>query len=173
MTSPPDQRRQPESVRLLILLWAGALGGELIHQILNMVMSFLDPSAFFAAAREAGENEALVSASVYASIIVVGLLSLLIVGVLALMLRLVHRRSKYAPMARRMLLFFGFYFGFRTLLLFTASPGASDVPVAMYLIDGSLQILVGVAAVLAVIFGMRQDCLKWTGELADAEQGGR
>lgn len=160
----------------MTLLWVGALGGELIHQIINMLMSFMDPSAFFAAAREVGDDEvseALVSTSVYASIIVVGLLSLLIVGVLALMLRLVHRRSKYAPMARRMLLIFGFYFAFRTLLLFTASPGASDIPVAVYLVDGSLQILVGVAAVLAVIFGMRQDSLKWTGELSGAEQDGR
>ena len=42
----------------MILLWVGALGGELIHQIINMLMSFMDPSAFFAAARQVGAGAA-------------------------------------------------------------------------------------------------------------------
>jgi len=78
---------------------------------------------------------------------------------------LIHRRSKFAGLARRMLLVFGFYFGFRILMLFMATPGGNDVPVAMYLVDGAVQIIVGVAAVLGLIFSFREEVLKWTGEI--------
>ncbi len=170
----------PDSVRLLVLLWAAALVGEVIHQIINVVMSLLDPSALLATAREAAESagttditDDILNGAVTSAVIIMGLTGVLIMGLLAVMLVLVQRRSRYAPMARRLLLIFGFYFGFRALLMFTASPGGSDVPLGLYLFDGSLQILIGVAAVLALIFGGRRETLKWTGELQDTDGPGR
>ncbi|AGF71426.1 hypothetical protein [Corynebacterium halotolerans] len=170
----------PESVRLLILLWAGALAGEALHQILNVVMSLIDPSALLAAARETVDTEqapevadALITTSAYSAVVVAAVIAVAIVGLLAWMLTLIRKRSRHAPMARRLLLIFGFYFGIRTLMLFMVSPGASDVPLALYLFDGSLQILIGVAAVLALIFGARRETLQWTGELNDPDGSAR
>lgn len=164
----------PESVRLLVLLWLGALIGEVIHQILNVVMSFLDPSALVAAAREAVENsgaeevtDELINTGVTSAVLIMGLTGILIMGLLAGTVWLIYRRSRHAPMARRLLLVFGVYFALRALLMFMASPGGSDVPLALYLVDGSLQILIGVTAVLALIFGSRRETLEWTRELGD------
>lgn len=168
----PDTDRKPEAVRLLLLLFAVAVGGEVLHQILNVVIGLMDPSALIATAREAmdAEQAAEISdgrlrATVIASMLLAGGLGIAIMGLLAFMLVLINRRSNHAGLARRMLMVFGFYFGFRILMLFMASPGGNDVPVAMYLIDGSVQILVGVAAVLGLIFSFRQETLKWTREI--------
>lgn len=166
---------KPETIRLMLLLFAIAVGGEVIHQILNVVMGLMDPSALLAAAKDALSEEqaaelgdGAVTTSVYASMFLAGALGLAIMGLLAFMLVLIHRRSSYAALARRMLLVFGFYFGFRILLLLIATPGGNDVPVAMYLLDGSVQIIVGVAAVLGLVFSFRQETLRWTREIDES-----
>lgn len=166
---------RPETVRLMLLLFAVAVGGEVLHQILNVIIGVMDPSALLAAAREAMTEEqaaelgeGAVTTSVYASMFLAGALGVAIMGLLAFMLVLINRRSRHSGLARRMLLVFGFYFGFRLLLLFAATPGGSDVPVAMYLVDGSVQILVGVAAVLGLVFSFRQETLRWTREIDDS-----
>lgn len=167
-----EQRAMPETIRLLIGLWAVAVGGEIIHQILSMTMSFMDPSALVAAARQRQEGEdatviaeSTVSLAIYASVIITGLLGIFIMGLLVWALVLIKQRSKHAGVARRMLMVFGFYFGFRVLMILAASPGASDIPLAMYIIDGSLQIIVGVVAVLGLVFSFRPETLKWTREI--------
>lgn len=165
-------QKKPEVVRLMLLLFAVAVGGEVLHQILSITIGLMDPSALFAAAKEtmSAEQAAQISdgalrATVIASILVTGGIGIAVMGLLAFMLALIHRRSKFAGLARRMLLVFGFYFGFRILMLFMATPGGNGVPVAMYLVDGSIQIIVGVAAVLGLIFSFREEVLKWTGEI--------
>ncbi|AJE32149.1 MAG: hypothetical protein GX859_02500 [Corynebacterium humireducens] len=164
--------KKPETVRLMLLLFAVAVGGEIIHQILNVTIGFMDPSALIATAKEAMSEEQLAEitdgrlrATVIASMLLAGGFGIAVMGLLAFMLVLIHRRSSYAGLARRMLLVFGFYFGFRILMLFMASPGGNNVPVAMYLLDGSVQILVGVAAVLGLVFSLRVETLKWTREI--------
>lgn len=175
-SGPPETGdEKPETIRLMLLLFAVAIGGEVIHQILNVIIGLMDPSALLAAARDALSEEqaaelgeGAVNTSVYASMFLAGALGLAIMGLLAFMLVLIHRRSSYAGLARRMLLVFGFYFGFRILLLLIATPGGNDVPVAMYLLDGSVQIIVGVAAVLGLVFSFRQETLKWTREIDES-----
>lgn len=164
--------RKPDAVRLMLLLFAVAVGGEILHQVLNVVMGFMDPSALIATAKEAMNAEqaaeitdAGLRATVTASMLLAGGLGIAVMGLLAFMLVLIHRRSSYAGLARRMLMVFGFYFGFRILMLFMAAPGGSDIPVAMYLVDGSVQILVGVAAVLGLVFSFREETLRWTREI--------
>lgn len=170
-----DETKKPDAVRLLLLLFAVAVGGEILHQILNIIIGLMDPSALIAAAREnlsAEEAEQIsdgqLRLTALVSILLAGGLGLAVMGLLAFMLGLIHRRSKHAGLARRMLMVFGFYFGFRILLLFMASPGGNDVPVAMYLLDGSVQIIVGVAAVLGLLFSFRTETLKWTREIDDS-----
>ncbi|MDO5512159.1 hypothetical protein [Corynebacterium sp.] len=167
--------KKPEVVRLMLLLFAVAVGGEMLHQILSITIGLMDPSALVAAAKDtmsaeqaAEITDGALRATVTASILLTGGVGIAIMGLLAFMLILIHRRSKFAPLARRMLLVFGFYFGFRILMLFMATPGGVDVPVAMYLIDGAVQILVGVAAVMGLIFSFREETLKWTGEMDSA-----
>lgn len=167
----PTETRPPETVRLVLLLFSVAVAGEILHQILNITMGLMDPSALIATARDqmsaeqaAEISEGQLRGSVIASILLAGGMGIAIMGGLAVMVVLIHRRSKYANLARRMLTLFGFYFGFRILMLFVASPGGSDIPVAMYLVDGSVQILVGVAAVLGLILSFKVETLTWTRE---------
>ncbi|QGU03669.1 hypothetical protein [Corynebacterium comes] len=174
-TPDTTDSRKPETIRLLLLLFAVAVGGEILHQILNVVIGLMDPSAFIAAAKDALTEEqaaelgdGAVTTSVYASMFLAAALGIAIMGLLAFMLVLINRRSRHAGLARRMLLVFGFYFGFRTLLLFVAAPGGNDVPMAMYLLDGSVQIIVGVAAVLGLIFSFRPEALRWTREIDES-----
>lgn len=171
----PEETKKPDAIRLLLLLFAVAIGGEILHQVLNIIIGLMDPSALIAAAREnlsAEEAEQIsdgrIRLTVFASVLLAGGLGLVIMGLLAFMLSLINRRSKHAGLARRMLMVFGFYFGFRILLLFMASPGGNDVPVVMYLLDGSVQIIVGVAAVLGLLFSFRPETLKWTREVDDS-----
>lgn len=162
----------PETVRLLLQIWLVVLGVEVAHQILGVVMSLLDTSALRAAAREMLSpeqaeqvSEGVLNGAAIAAVILSALLAIAFMGLLAWMLHLVKTRSRRAPVARRLLMVFGFYFAFRVLLIFMLTPGGSDVPVALYAVDGSLQIIVGVAAVLALILGFRGETLKWTGEI--------
>lgn len=162
----------PDTIRLFVQLWLLLLGLEVIHQVLNVVISLLDTAALKASAREVlseAQMELLgdgaVNAAATASALIMGLLGVLMMGLLLWMVLLFRKRSDHAAKARRLLLFFGFYFGFRILMIFLLSPGATDVPVALYAVDGSLQILIGVLAVLTVLLSFRQDTLKWTGEI--------
>ncbi|WIM73123.1 hypothetical protein QP028_05680 [Corynebacterium suedekumii] len=43
----------PETIRLLLLLWSLAIGGEVLHQILNVVIALIDPAPLLAMARKA------------------------------------------------------------------------------------------------------------------------
>lgn len=157
---------------MFVQLWLLVLGLEVTHQVLNVVIGLLDTSVLKASARESMSDAQLemlgedaLGAAATGSIVVMGLLSVAMMGLLLWMLLLFRKRSRQAAMARRLLLFFGFYFGFRILMIFLLTPGASDVPVAFYAVDGSLQILIGVLAVLTVILSFRQETLKWTGEI--------
>lgn len=162
----------PDTIRLLLQIWLVVLGVEVAHQILSVVMSLLDTSALRAAAREMLSpeqaeqvGEGVLNSAAIASVVLSALLAIAFMGLLAWMLHLVKTRSRRAPVARRLLLVFGFYFAFRVLLIFMLTPGGSDVPVALFAVDGSLQIIAGVAAVLALILGFRSETLKWTGEI--------
>ena len=100
-----------------------------------------------------------------------GLISVLLLGLLATMLYLLNKQHKRAGLARRMLFFFGLYFTFRLVVIFGSSGNPlSEIPEVFYIIDGNLQVLVGVAAVLTLIFGGRNETLDYTGELERMRQ---
>lgn len=164
MSSPAGQGR-PESVRLACLTWALALVAELIHQITQTVMSVLDPSELIASARASAEDnlegvgEGLIRATAYGSIALLGVINLLILIALAVALRLFVSRHRAAGGARRLLVVFSLYFALRGLLVFVAAPVAHAVPVWLTLLDGSLQLIVAVAAVLGVIFSGHKESI--------------
>ncbi|GAB2501971.1 hypothetical protein CATRI_01635 [Corynebacterium atrinae] len=175
-TEKTEKTMPPESVRLMVWLFAFAVGGEVLHQILNVTISFIDPSALIAAAKEQTDPQRLesigdtgVRLAAYGSVLFMGALSLAIMGLLTWMIFALWRRSRFAGTARRMLLVFGFYFGFRVMMLFMVTPGGTNVPVALYVVDGIVQILVGVAAVMGVFLTFKEDTLKWTRELPVAK----
>ena len=84
---------------------------------------------------------------------------------LAFLLRSLANRSKRAGTSRRVWFAFSIYFGFRILLTFMVTPAGADVPDWLFAADGMVQILVGVAAVLGLIFSVRAETLDYTGEL--------
>lgn len=167
----------PEAVRLAVLMWAVAVGLELVHQILSIVMGFVDPADLLAAAREAGaeeqlpgDSDAAVQLAAYSGIIVMGLINLVIVAVLAVALRLFATKHKMAGGSRRLLMIFSLFLAFRGSLVFAAQPAGTDIPQLLYLVDGSIQIVVAVTAVLGLIFSQRQETLEFTGEAEQARE---
>lgn len=174
-TTPPlppgnnEQQSAPaksETLRQVLTLWAVMVGLELIHQIFNVIIGLLDPAALRAAARQQsaaeGLSDAVVNATATAATLLMGLLNLLILGVLTWMIFAVRNRSKRAPTAYMLLMIFSFFFAFRALLVFLASP-SGDVPVALYAIDGSIQILVAVAGILAYLLARKPEVVEWIG----------
>lgn len=168
-SSEPAGKKRPEVITYLIGIWSFMVGAELLHQILSVTMSLLDPSALKAAAREtADENPeipaAAVDLSVYLSIGFMALVMLVLLGLLLWMLALFAKQHKWSGYARRLLYIFSLFFAFRMLLVFLATPGASDVPLWLFAFDGMVQIALGVAGILGVFFANKEEALAWTGE---------
>lgn len=163
----PKQR--PESVQLMVYVWIAILIAEALHQIINVAVAIIDPSAMIAAAKQAGaQAEMLGDAAIHgvavAAAVFSGLIGLGIVALLGWFVSLVWKAHKWAGFARRFLLTFGFYLAVRGLLMFGLTPGASHAPDAFFAIDGALQIFAAVAAVVSLIFNYREETWTWTGD---------
>ncbi len=174
MTHPnTDEQSQsvPESVQLAVKVWAVALLLEVLHQILNVVMGILNraETAHEVSARvtESGTqpmpDAGTIQFMVVGTNVLLGILSLSIVAVLWWMVRSLHHRGRFVGFARSGLTYFGIYLGLRGLFAFAAAP-VGMVPIALFAVDGSLRILVGVAAVIAVVFCSREETITWSGE---------
>lgn len=173
---PPRKQQRPESVTYMLWLWLGALCGEAVHQVLNVVLTLLNHDVLMSQAKEmaksapAGVDEAQLSdaflrTAAYGSVALSAAISLAIIVLLAFLLRSLANRSKRAGTSRRVWFAFSIYFGFRILLTFMVTPAGADVPDWLFAADGMVQILVGVAAVLGLIFSVRAETLDYTGEL--------
>lgn len=177
-TSQDKKNKRPETIQALILVWSIAIGGELIHQLIQIISAIVDPTALRQAATEKAEsgeestalNDAVINLSVYMSIAVMALITLAMVGLMTWMLVLFARQHKWAGYARRLLYLFSFFFAFRMLLVFVTTSAASDIPVWLIAIDGALQIVIAVAAICGIIFAGREDTIKWTGEDKELEK---
>ncbi|TXS61684.1 hypothetical protein CHU71_11585 [Corynebacterium sp. LK14] len=175
--APQPEKERPEAVSLMLKLWAGALGFEVIHQILNVVMTLLNRSVLFAEARKTAEeaakdsgqeiSDSLISIIGYGSVAFSSLISLVIIVVLAVMLYLLNKNKKSAGTGRRLWFAFSLFFAFRTLLVFLSSPAGSEAQDWLIMVDGTVQILVGVAAVMGLIFSVKEETLDYTGELEE------
>ena len=158
----------PEAVRYMLAAWTVMIGGELLHQILAVAASVIDPSALREVAKERatkgdGEvSEALMNASVYGSIFIMALLQLGIILLFVFALRAVQKQAKWAENARRLLQIFSVFFALRMLTLFMMVPASTTVPTALFGVDGVIQIILGVAGVMGVIYSVDKDSVAWT-----------
>lgn len=158
----------PEAVRYMLTCWAVMIGGELLHQIMTVIASVLDPSALREVARERAKNsdgevsDALVNASVYGSIFLMAVLELGIIVLFVFALRAVKQQAKWAPNARRLLQVFSGYFALRMLTLFMVAPASTAVPEAFFGADGVIQIILGVAGILGIVYSMDKSAVAWT-----------
>ncbi|MHC2850497.1 hypothetical protein ACUXOC_001970 [Corynebacterium mucifaciens] len=158
----------PEAVRYMLTCWAVMIGGELLHQIMTVIASVLDPSALREVARERAKNsdgevsDALVNASVYGSIFLMAVLELGIIVLFVFALRAVKQQAKWAPNARRLLQVFSGYFALRMLALFMVAPASTAVPEAFFGADGVIQIILGVAGILGIVYSMDKSAVAWT-----------
>lgn len=158
----------PEAVRYMLAAWTVMIGGELLHQIFAVAASVIDPSALREVAKERvtkgdGEvSEALMNASVYGSIFIMALLQLGVILLFVFALRAVQKQAKWAENARRLLQIFSVFFALRMLTLFMMVPASTTVPTAMFGIDGVVQIILGVAGVMGVIYSVDKDSVAWT-----------
>lgn len=165
----PGEKKE-DTVKLLIQMWAVMIGLELLHQILNVVMSFTDPTTLRTVAKEQaaaqGLSDGIVNATVIAAILVMGFFNLIVIAILSWMVVMVKNRSKRLPTAFLLLTIFSFFFILRVLMLFFASPGGTDVPMALFAIDGCVQILVGVSAGVAYALSRTEQPVKMLTEYA-------
>ena len=158
----------PEAVRYMLAAWAVMIGGELLHQIFAVAASVIDPSALREVAKERATNgdgevsEALMNASVYGSIFIMALLQLGVILLFVFALRAVHKQAKWAENARRLLQIFSVFFALRMLTLFMMVPASTAVPTALFGVDGVIQIILGVAGVMGVIYSVDKDSVAWT-----------
>lgn len=158
----------PEAVRYMLAAWTVMIGGELLHQIFAVAASVIDPSALREVAKERvtkgdGEvSEALMNASVYGSIFIMALLQLGVILLFVFALRAVQKQAKWAENARRLLQIFSVFFALRMLMLFMMVPASTAVPTALFGVDGVIQIVLGVAGVMGVIYSVDKDSVAWT-----------
>ncbi|MCK7642437.1 hypothetical protein JIM95_005650 [Corynebacterium sp. CCM 8835] len=159
----------PESGRLAVQLWWAMVVLEIIHQIFNVVISLIDPSAVKANANFGDTRGVPVDDVITVAIIMAGVLGIGIMVLLAFAVYGYARNSGWKWL-RTLLVFFSVYFAVRAVVVFTTSPTGTAAPTALYLIDGSLQILTAVAGVLGLIFSRRADAVDW--QEGDGGDGG-
>ena len=158
----------PEAVRYMLAAWTVMIGGELLHQIFAVAASVIDPSALREVAKERatkgdGEvSEALMNASVYGSIFIMAVIQLGVILLFVFALRAVQKQAKWAENARRLLQIFSVFFALRMLTLFMMVPASTAVPTALFGVDGVIQIVLGVAGVMGVIYSVDKDSVAWT-----------
>ena len=56
------------------------------------------------------------------------------------------------------------------LIVFISSPAGASAPDWLFLLDGAVQILVGVAAVMGLMFSTKEEVLEYTGEMEQLRQ---
>ena len=86
------------------------------------------------------------------------------------MLWMINSNSTAAGTGRRLWFAFSLYFGFRVLIVFLSSPAGANVPDWLFVVDGAVQILVGVAAIMGLIFSSKEEVLEYTGEMEQMRQ---
>lgn len=159
---------KPEAVRYMLTCWAVMIGGELLHQIMAVVASVVDPSALRDVAKERAKNsdgevsDALVNASVYGSIFIMAVLQLGVILLFVFALRAIQRKAKWAENARRLLQMFSVFFALRMLTLFMMVPASTALPTAFFATDGVIQIILGVAGILGVVYSLDKAAVTWT-----------
>lgn len=177
-----EPRVRPDVVAVFCQLWIAAIILELIHQVLSITTSVMNPSQLreqvIDQAKEQGTpiSDSMVSTIVVLAFTVMGVVAVIIAAVLAFATSRVHRGTKRSGMARSLLTFFGIFFLVRLVIIMVSTPEGTAVPVALLAVDGSVQIVLGVIGALTLYFGRREETLRWTGEwqmIENLRRGGK
>ncbi|OFT71800.1 hypothetical protein HMPREF3145_02605 [Corynebacterium sp. HMSC05C01] len=166
----------PEAVQLMLRCWAVMIAGELIHQILSVVFAFVDPSALRDAAKQQAKqrgeeiSDGLINMGVYGSLILMTLIQLGVLLLFVFALRAVRNKSSQAGNAYRLLQIFGVFFALRMITLFMMQPASTAIPVVLYGIDGVVQIILGVAGILGIIYSTDKDAVNWVAPKKDGSK---
>ncbi len=174
--TPPQQQSpapRPESVRYLLRVWLAVAVAEVVHQVLQVAMSFMNRDVLTAALRKRLEDAddapalsgSLVDLAASLSILGAATIYLVVLAVLLVLLRKLGQAHKWAGAARRVWFVFSVYFVFRMLMVFVATPAGSEAPDWLFAADGMVQIAIGAAAGMGVAFAMKESTLEYTGEL--------
>ncbi|AWB83289.1 hypothetical protein [Corynebacterium liangguodongii] len=172
-------RARPEVLSYLLGSWAVMIAGELAFQVVNAIGLAADPSALRQAAGEVARSRGqevsaeMIALSTYTSIAMMAVFQLLIIALLAVALRAVAGRWSWARGAKRLLSVFSVYFAIRAGLVVVAPSAvaaATSLPVAVPAVLGAAQIIVGVAAVCALIYASREEVDEFIS--GDAQKGG-
>ncbi|AFM06645.1 hypothetical protein [Corynebacterium pseudotuberculosis] len=167
-TTPDAKRERPDAIRWAVRAWIFAICVEVVHQIINIIVGFANKPELISRLKDSMKDENLspeimnVAASL--SIVLAGLFAFIMLGIIAWLAALLYKGNKSATLACRILTYFSIYFGVRLVTVFLLTPSSPSVPVAVYAVDGCIQIGMGVAAIVALIFKMRPESLIWTGE---------
>ncbi|MGX4760596.1 hypothetical protein ACWJIK_00510 [Corynebacterium minutissimum] len=172
--------KRTEAVSLMLKVWTVALILEAVHLVLSITLTLLNRDELFAQARSTAESAAersgqemtdsFVQIVGYGSLVLSSLISLAIVVLLGVMLWMINSNSTAAGTGRRLWFAFSLYFGFRVLIVFLSSPAGANVPDWLFVVDGAVQILVGVAAIMGLIFSSKEEVLEYTGEMEQMRQ---
>lgn len=172
--------KRTEAVSLMLKVWIVALMLEAVHLVLSITLTLLNREELFAQARSTAESAAersgqemtdsFVEIVGYGSLVLSSLISLAIVVLLGIMLWMINSNTKAAGTGRRLWFAFSLYFGFRVLIVFLSSPAGANVPDWLFVVDGAVQILVGVAAIMGLMFSTKEEVLEYTGEMEQMRQ---
>lgn len=160
-------RQRPEAVTLGFQLWLGLIAFEVIHQVFNVVLGLFSIPEAKEQAKETMSPEQLALLSdqtldvvVIGSLLFSAMLSLAIIALIGVTAKMFHGGGQRAEQARRFLTVFAIYFAIRGIIVFELSQTAT-VPIAILLIDGAIQLIIAVIAVLAAVLGGKKESVEW------------
>lgn len=168
-----DPHAKPEAMVLGIGAWVVAVVLEGVQQLLNLGASFFNMGRLRSQVVEMGKEQgqeltdSMVTVLSVSALLISLLLSLLVLGAIGYFIYKVSTRGKNADSLQKMLSFFAGYLMFKALMV-TFTPPAGGLPAAYYAVSGSLQIIVGVAAVVGAVLINRKESVDWVvGEKKD------
>ncbi|WP_151641407.1 hypothetical protein [Corynebacterium sp. 11A] len=167
----PESKERPESIDLAVKVWWVLIIAEVLRHVVLVLTTAMNPREVASQVIATMDSEQVsqlenlgdtaLNLAVIGYYVVIMLFAFAILAIVAWMVNVIARAREKAPSAKRLLTFFGIYFTIRALFVFFSPPPMSDPNSVQFLIDGSLQIVVGVAAVLGLVFFSRPESKTW------------
>lgn len=165
------QDKRPETIQFAVRVWLLLIALEVLRHLVMVVTTALNPAGVadqILAAMNKDQvrqlesmGDAVLNAAIVGYYVIIMLFALAVLGVAAWMVMVVANAKPKAASAVRLLTFFGIYFGVRAVFVFIAPSAMSQPHSVQFLIDGSLQIVIGVGAVVALMLLSRPDSRTW------------
>ncbi|MBP3089320.1 hypothetical protein EML15_09225 [Corynebacterium sp. sy017] len=159
--------QKPESMRDGERLWLLVFAGEIIHAVCSAILAWHTRGVSRKQVREllpAGMHysDKLLDLSLAISIFLNLCLSLVVLSLFFWAYRSVVTSGKYALRSRRILNFFAVYLAVRAFFVFfSGSLTPTTIPIYFTAFDGCVQILIGVGAIMALVFFNQKEVQSW------------